>query len=196
MEESPYHADMWHGRTRPSCFDEFVSNSWIRLDKFCQSALFYSGIQMENADSEGRFTILRLKNLRCFEEAEIPLDPRVTVIIGENGAGKTTVAEAMASLSSGEDEGLRHFPLRLGVLVGNDRSTNDCRKPATSLPTVDTAGYTIQRHGIWTGTSRWSPSIVSPYWMSWRIRRSSAAPQLSTAPMAACCVISAAIVEQ
>jgi predicted ATPase len=36
----------------------------------------------------------------------------VTVIIGENSAGKTTVAEVMASLSYGTDEGLRYFPLR------------------------------------------------------------------------------------
>lgn len=56
---------------------------------------------MANPDTEGGFTVLRLKNLRCFEEEEIPLDPRVTVIIGENGAGKTTVAEALASLSGG-----------------------------------------------------------------------------------------------
>jgi recombinational DNA repair ATPase RecF len=56
---------------------------------------------MANTDSEGRFTALRLKNLRCFEEVDIPLDPRVIVIIGENRAGKTTVAAALASLSSG-----------------------------------------------------------------------------------------------
>jgi energy-coupling factor transporter ATP-binding protein EcfA2 len=75
-------------------------------------------MHMENADSEGRFTTLRLKNLRCFEETEISLDPRITVIIGENGAGKTTVAEALASLSSGDEEGLRHFPLRHGKRTG------------------------------------------------------------------------------
>jgi len=45
-----------------------------------------------NEGSEVGFTALRLKNVRCFDEVEIPLDPRLTVIIGENGAGKTTVA--------------------------------------------------------------------------------------------------------
>ena len=53
-----------------------------------------------NTGSEGRFTALHLQNVRCFDEVEIPLDPRVTVIIGENGAGKTTVAEALAVWSS------------------------------------------------------------------------------------------------
>jgi energy-coupling factor transporter ATP-binding protein EcfA2 len=71
-----------------------------------------------NAGSEGGFTALRLQNVRCFDEVEIPLDPRVTIIIGENGAGKTTVAEALASLSYDEDEGLRHFPLQYGKHTG------------------------------------------------------------------------------
>ena len=75
--------------------------------------------QNRHAGSEGRFTALRLQNVRCFDAIEIPLDLRLTVIIGENGAGKTTVAEAMASLSYGEDEGLRHFPLRHGKRTGH-----------------------------------------------------------------------------
>jgi energy-coupling factor transporter ATP-binding protein EcfA2 len=57
--------------------------------------------------------------VRCFEDVEVPLDPRVTVIIGENGAGKTTIAEAMASLSAGDGEGLTAFPLRHGAGVGD-----------------------------------------------------------------------------
>jgi energy-coupling factor transporter ATP-binding protein EcfA2 len=55
---------------------------------------------------------LVLENVRCFVRLELPLDAPVTVIIGENGSGKTTVAEALASLASGEGEGLSEFPLR------------------------------------------------------------------------------------
>lgn len=62
--------------------------------------------------TEPWFDRLRLKNVRCFEETDVPLDQHVTVIIGENGAGKTTIAEALASMSFGEDEGLKRFPFR------------------------------------------------------------------------------------
>jgi len=65
-----------------------------------------------------RFDRLRLKNVRCFRDTEIPLDPRVTVIIGANGSGKTTLVEALASLTSGRDEGLSTFPFRRDTRTG------------------------------------------------------------------------------
>jgi hypothetical protein len=86
-----------------------------------------------NTVPERLFTTLRLKNVRCFDEVEIPLDPRVTVIIGENGAGKTTVAEVMASLSYGEDEGLRHFPLQHGKRTGHIALFDTDRKNPTAI---------------------------------------------------------------
>jgi predicted ATPase len=90
-------------------------------------------LQKRNIDSEGRFARLCLKNVRCFDETEIALDPRVTVIIGENGAGKTTVAEVMASLSYGADEGLRHFPLRYGKHTGHIALFDPGRKTPAAL---------------------------------------------------------------
>lgn len=66
-----------------------------------------------------------LRGVRCFEDAEVELDPRITVIIGENGAGKTTIAEAMASLVHGDDEGLRAFPLRHGRERGSIELRDD-----------------------------------------------------------------------
>lgn len=62
--------------------------------------------------AEPWFDRLRLSNVRCFEDAEVPLDRHVTVIIGENGSGKATVAEALASMSFGETEGPPRFPER------------------------------------------------------------------------------------
>lgn len=64
------------------------------------------------------FDRLLLRNVRCFRETTIELDPQVTVLIGENGAGKTTAVEALASLSSGVEEGLTVFPLSRGARSG------------------------------------------------------------------------------
>jgi hypothetical protein len=64
------------------------------------------------------FDRLRLKNVRCFRDAEIPFDQRITVIVGGNAAGKTTLLESLASVTYGDDEGLRQFPLRRGAEAG------------------------------------------------------------------------------
>ena len=53
-----------------------------------------------------------LHYVRCFESCQVDFDPRVTVLIGQNGAGKTTIVEALAALSSGDDEGLDAEPHR------------------------------------------------------------------------------------
>jgi len=66
------------------------------------------------------FDRLRLKNVRCFRGAEIPFDKRVTVIVGGNASGKTALMEALASLTHGDSEGLKDFPLRHGTVRGGD----------------------------------------------------------------------------
>ena len=64
------------------------------------------------------FDAIALRNVRCFEDAVVPLHRQVTVLIGENGAGKSTVSQAFASLAFGESEGLAGFPLRWGTKEG------------------------------------------------------------------------------
>lgn len=61
---------------------------------------------------------LLLENVRCFARAEVPLGAGVTVVIGQNGSGKTSIAEAIASLAPGDGEGLSRFPLRRGAPSG------------------------------------------------------------------------------
>ena len=39
---------------------------------------------------------LRLKNFRCYEALEIDFEPQLTVIVGENGKGKTAIFDALA----------------------------------------------------------------------------------------------------
>jgi exonuclease SbcC len=41
-----------------------------------------------------RFDRVRLRNFKCYEDAEVALDPGVTVIHGLNGSGKSTLLEA------------------------------------------------------------------------------------------------------
>src|SRR5262249_24940129 len=55
---------------------------------------------------------VRLRNVRCFRDADVPLAPGVTVVIGGNDCGKTTLLEAIASLAPGGSEGLQQMPLR------------------------------------------------------------------------------------
>ncbi|WP_437973655.1 ATP-binding protein [Sorangium sp. So ce295] len=62
---------------------------------------------------------LVLENVRCFVRSEVPLGARVTVIIGQNGSGKTSIVEALASLAPGDGEGLDKFPLRHGGSAGS-----------------------------------------------------------------------------
>jgi energy-coupling factor transporter ATP-binding protein EcfA2 len=66
----------------------------------------------------GYFDRLCLRNVRCFSDADIKLDKRVTVIVGGNASGKTTLMEALASITHGEEEGLIDFPLRYGTNRG------------------------------------------------------------------------------
>ena len=79
------------------------------------------------------FDRLRLKNVRCFRDAEIPFDKRVTVIVGGNASGKTTLMEALASVTHGDDEGLKEFPLRHGTARGEIALYERGRKPAAAL---------------------------------------------------------------
>lgn len=43
-----------------------------------------------------RIDRLRIQNFKCFEDYSLDLDPRFTLLVGDNGAGKTTVLDALA----------------------------------------------------------------------------------------------------
>ena len=47
-----------------------------------------------------RLKKITLNNFRCFEALEIELHPRLTVLVGTNGAGKTAVLDGIATALS------------------------------------------------------------------------------------------------
>ncbi len=83
-------------------------------------------------DSAAAFHTLVLENVRCFSALRLPLYGPVTLIIGENGAGKTTIAESLASLCAGADEGLPEFPLRRGARRGKIALLDEAGKEVAS----------------------------------------------------------------
>jgi DNA replication and repair protein RecF len=65
---------------------------------------------------------LRLEDLRCLPAAQLTLHPRLNLIIGDNGSGKTSLLEAMYLLGRGRsfrtrhtEQLIRHGASRLGV---------------------------------------------------------------------------------
>ncbi len=67
--------------------------------------------------SRRALTALTLRNARCFGPVTttIPLHPRATVILGENGAGKSTVTEVLAALGDDDPETPPIAPWRRGA---------------------------------------------------------------------------------
>lgn len=61
---------------------------------------------------------LRLTSFRNYTSAALDLDPRHVVLMGENGAGKTNLIEAISLLSPGR--GLRRAPFETLALSGSD----------------------------------------------------------------------------
>ena len=48
-----------------------------------------------------QLTLLRVRDLRCLAEAELRPDPRLTLVVGANGAGKSSLVEAIHVLGYG-----------------------------------------------------------------------------------------------
>ena len=43
-----------------------------------------------------RIDRVRIRNFKCFDEKHLELNPRFTLLVGDNGAGKTTILDALA----------------------------------------------------------------------------------------------------
>lgn len=62
---------------------------------------------------------IRVRNLRCFEDERVPLHPQVTVLVGENGSGKSSLVEALAAVAFDDRQGPLAFPIRHGTEDGS-----------------------------------------------------------------------------
>ena len=69
-----------------------------------------------------RINRLRLSNFRCFENLEMQLHPKCNILTGINGAGKSTILDALAvalgAYLSGFD-GIKGF-IKRWCLYGNN----------------------------------------------------------------------------
>src|SRR6476619_6048476 len=72
---------------------------------------------------------LRIDNLRCIESATLEFSPELNLIAGENGAGKTSILEAIFLLGRGRsfrtrsnERLIRYQQARLTVFGRNDDS--------------------------------------------------------------------------
>ncbi|MFZ4288823.1 AAA family ATPase [Variovorax sp. HJSM1_2] len=77
-----------------------------------------------------RLKKVTLKNFRCFEHLEIELHPRLTVIVGDNGAGKTAVLDGIATALSPVLSNLSSTNQRLS---GRGIKDSDFRLEATTV---------------------------------------------------------------
>lgn len=77
---------------------------------------------------------LVLVNIRGFESLELDLDPRLTLLVGRNGAGKSSVLEAIAIA---------------GSLLASDSLNRDPSKgPPPGLVRVGWRGWKAHRMGL------------------------------------------------
>ncbi|MBB5207691.1 DNA replication/repair protein RecF [Chiayiivirga flava] len=93
---------------------------------------------------------LRIERLRLFEEVELGFRRGLNVLVGANGAGKTSVLEAVHVLANG-----RSF--RGNVRDGLIRSGSAALRIYAELDPDD--GSTVRRIGVERGTRDWSARI-------------------------------------
>ncbi len=55
-----------------------------------------------------KINTLKLNNFRCFEQAEFELDERITLVVGDNAKGKTTILEGLSVAMGGFLLGMPH----------------------------------------------------------------------------------------
>lgn len=108
-----------------------------------------------------RLKTVTLNNFRCFESLMLELHPRLTVIVGENGAGKTAVLDGIASAFT---PALTHLSSANQRLTGRGIKDADFRLQSFARPRGkaqwSTADYAQVMSETWGGLrwDYWRPS--------------------------------------
>ena len=99
---------------------------------------------------------LRIQNFKCFEERTLDLHPQFTLLVGDNGAGKTTVLDALAVAmgiwlakppdSTLVNSGRSILPkeIRLISRIDGDRSRFFERKPVSIAAEGEISGQAVR----------------------------------------------------
>lgn len=103
---------------------------------------------------------LKLTNFRCFETLNINFEDQLTVIVAENGAGKTAVLDAIAiaigpflrGFDTGTDKGFKHEDARLAYRGGLHIPLEDAnqRMEAQYPISLDASGFIDDKQICWS----------------------------------------------
>ena len=87
---------------------------------------------------------LHLKNFRCFQDTTVDFDPRLTVIVADNGMGKTALLDAIAIGMAEYVDELIDVRTSRGLLASDVRIANDRSGPAQLRMTVESDGRSVE----------------------------------------------------
>ena len=102
-----------------------------------------------------RIDQLRIRNFKRFEEQTLDLHPRFTLLVGDNGAGKTTILDALAvaagiwlvkppdSMLANSGRNILRNEIRLDARHAGDRSRFVECKPVSVTATGEIAGHEL-----------------------------------------------------
>ena len=87
---------------------------------------------------------LQLTNFRCFREATLELHPRLTVIVADNGMGKTALLDGLATSMSEFVDLLLQAPNSPGLLPSDVRTAVDTNQPTRLSLLAEIDGEPVQ----------------------------------------------------
>ena len=103
-----------------------------------------------------RIDRLQIQNFKCFADYTLELRPRFTLLVGDNGAGKTTILDALAvaagiwlvsppdSMLANSGRNILPKEIRLVLKQGGDRPQFVERKPVSITATGEIADQQVQ----------------------------------------------------